>query len=198
MKYKLFNSVLVSVALLISSVSNAGVIIDHTYDINFDGSTYLESYIGDLNLEQGGTVQLNFIADDNDYWNNMIGSWFWSALYLGNSGSRVGDYNWSYLLNGTIASGGSVLGNESSSAHFINIIDTYSGMFDQLTINYSLTSSTTGNTNTLIDDPSFWFQLVPFQADYVNNKASTDVPEPSTLAIFALGMIGLASRRFKK
>jgi len=27
---------------------------------------------------------------------------------------------------------------------------------------------------------------------------STDVPEPSTLAIFALGMIGLASRRFKK
>ena len=24
------------------------------------------------------------------------------------------------------------------------------------------------------------------------------VPEPSTLAIFALGMIGLASRRFKK
>jgi hypothetical protein len=27
---------------------------------------------------------------------------------------------------------------------------------------------------------------------------ATDVPEPSTLAIFALGMIGLASRRFKK
>ena len=27
---------------------------------------------------------------------------------------------------------------------------------------------------------------------------TTVVPEPSTLAIFALGMIGLASRRFKK
>jgi len=27
---------------------------------------------------------------------------------------------------------------------------------------------------------------------------STDVPEPSTLAIFALGIMGLASRRFKK
>jgi hypothetical protein len=27
---------------------------------------------------------------------------------------------------------------------------------------------------------------------------TVDVPEPSTLAIFALGMIGLASRRFKK
>jgi|TARA_R110002060_G_C2115569_1_gene98405 hypothetical protein len=29
-------------------------------------------------------------------------------------------------------------------------------------------------------------------------NAPVDVPEPSTLAIFALGMIGLASRRFKK
>ena len=27
---------------------------------------------------------------------------------------------------------------------------------------------------------------------------NVDVPEPSTLAIFALGMIGLASRRYKK
>jgi hypothetical protein len=30
------------------------------------------------------------------------------------------------------------------------------------------------------------------------DDSSNDVPEPSTLAIFALGMIGLASRRFKK
>jgi hypothetical protein len=30
------------------------------------------------------------------------------------------------------------------------------------------------------------------------NLTSTGVPEPSTLAIFALGMIGLASRRSNK
>ena len=33
---------------------------------------------------------------------------------------------------------------------------------------------------------------------YSLQKAVQSVPEPSTLAIFALGMIGLASRRFKK
>ena len=31
-----------------------------------------------------------------------------------------------------------------------------------------------------------------------DNPNVSKVPEPSTLAIFALGMIGLASRRFKK
>jgi hypothetical protein len=32
----------------------------------------------------------------------------------------------------------------------------------------------------------------------VDGGAATAVPEPSTLAIFALGIMGLASRRFKK
>jgi hypothetical protein len=37
------------------------------------------------------------------------------------------------------------------------------------------------------------FNDVTFKSSHVNS-----VPEPTTLAIFALGMIGLASRRFKK
>jgi hypothetical protein len=35
-------------------------------------------------------------------------------------------------------------------------------------------------------------------APIVDEPPTTSVPEPSTLAMFALGMIGLASRRFKK
>jgi hypothetical protein len=42
--------------------------------------------------------------------------------------------------------------------------------------------------------PSAW----PSIDNLVINEQSTDVPEPSTLAIFALGIMGLASRRFKK
>ena len=33
---------------------------------------------------------------------------------------------------------------------------------------------------------------------FTEDKSPSTVPEPSTLAIFALGLIGLASRRFKK
>jgi hypothetical protein len=32
----------------------------------------------------------------------------------------------------------------------------------------------------------------------LSNNTSVDVPEPSTFAIFALGMMGLVSRRVKK
>jgi len=37
-----------------------------------------------------------------------------------------------------------------------------------------------------------------FLVDYSDGAGINAVPEPTTLAIFALGMIGLASRRFKK
>lgn len=51
----------------------------------------------------------------------------------------------------------------------------------------------TGGTNVYNDGRLHaWYAI-----DNIRYK-SIDVPEPSTLAIFALGMIGLASRRFKK
>ena len=53
--------------------------------------------------------------------------------------------------------------------------------FDELRIGTFL-----GSKNAL------WFDDLKIQT------TSTSVPEPSTIAIFALGMIGLASRRFKK
>ena len=34
--------------------------------------------------------------------------------------------------------------------------------------------------------------------DVASNTSPTSIPEPSTLAIFALGMMGLVTRRFKK
>jgi len=60
--------------------------------------------------------------------------------------------------------------------------------------------------NTIANGWLFWdaditannTRLVANQVDFLLNGSATDVPEPSTLAIFALGMIGLASRRFKK
>jgi hypothetical protein len=45
------------------------------------------------------------------------------------------------------------------------------------------------------------YAIGEFQAfgnGYIDGPEPPTVPEPSTLAIFALGIVGLASRRFKK
>jgi hypothetical protein len=61
-------------------------------------------------------------------------------------------------------------------------------------------ASTSGYTNMYyIDVQGNAHQTqILFAQGQVSTHAYLDVPEPSTLAIFALGMIGLASRRFKK
>ena len=43
-----------------------------------------------------------------------------------------------------------------------------------------------------------WSYAINFEVHASTSGPDGQVPEPSTLAIFALGMIGLASRRFKK
>ena len=59
----------------------------------------------------------------------------------------------------------------------------YAGAFDQISWN----SLSTENWNCF---------TVGIQG--TSQDVFTDVPEPSTLAIFALGIMGLASRKFKK
>ena len=83
------------------------------------------------------------------------------------------------------------------------------------TLNWStfIGGTLVGSGNTSVNIPSIYgwsdmngFDKLVFRSasDYTAYDSvkvqykSTNVPEPSTLAIFALGMIGLASRRFKK
>ena len=54
---------------------------------------------------------------------------------------------------------------------------------------YNVSSLRSGTADQLLEQSVNWA---------ANSSSVQDVPEPSTLAIFALGMIGLASRQFKK
>ncbi len=77
-----------------------------------------------------------------------------------------------------------------------------------LTQSYVLTQAQTNSIladGSLTIDIDFLSGVHDFSQSYPNpgvtvafSYESASVPEPSTLAIFALGMIGLASRRFKK
>ena len=76
------------------------------------------------------------------------------------------------------------------------------GIITDLDVKTNMTGVQTG-----FDDHSVHFALPETSVDssmflhidlLTNHSDVSDVPEPSTLAIFALGMIGLASSRFKK
>jgi hypothetical protein len=71
-----------------------------------------------------------------------------------------------------------------SGAYRLQIRNSFTDYAGQLTIDGWIGAGTDGN-----DADFYRFEV---------NSVAQDVPEPSTLAIFALGMIGLASRRFKK
>lgn len=193
----MLKAALAGLVLSISGFANAILIIDHEIDVTYDGITANHSYTGDGNLEQGGMLQLSFEADTFDYWNNMASD-FWSAILVSENATRIGDYSWTYSLDGLSVSMGSLLGNNSASVHIINDVGFYAGMFDKLVINYTLNTSTSADLNPLDGNPFTFWNPLPFSADYVQGLDPKDVPEPSTLAIFALGILGLASRKFKK
>jgi hypothetical protein len=69
------------------------------------------------------------------------------------------------------------------------------GVYDILADVYTEVRSSPGNGITISNaDLTFNLKLTPTTAA----GKTAEVPEPSTIAIFAIGLMGLASRRFKK
>ena len=187
---------LLAMGAMISS-ANAGIIL--TWEENSGDEN-------DVTVEISGSYQIQQInVLDVDSYNNLIfrPDRFWDTT------STTG-YNWE--LGGTTQLG--FVGNFSSIAtstlspsHEFGI--STSGLAFTSTVGVGELFSPTGSVT--FSDVSFSDLFGSLQvSDFVrqtNNSSGVDrvtsvlasqVPEPSTLAIFALGMIGLASRRIKK
>jgi hypothetical protein len=209
MKFKIFNIVIVGLFLATSSLANAGI-ITHGY-LTTDTET---NYITDTNSGRMYTrldaFNLN-IADTHmlmtsgaafDGWSIVTADVideFYNAV-LGVASSPCDGNLLSGKICGTITGWNSLdfgFGYSSSYTHF-----TYdNGIIGRVGL-VGIGSSG------VIHDYHNWTSQTTWQNNYGPNttnhinymlyKDGTAVPEPSTLAIFVLGMIGLASRRFKK
>ena len=163
------------------------------YDVTYNDSDYLIGGYNSGTWSSSGTYEHNlpsnfiFNLTSNIYHDTT--SNFWGNVYNDyatlNQGQVFASFGGGWDLNG----GSEVIGLYVGVS---NHVGTYNGTY---------TDGTKGNI--INNDETYVLFHVNALETFVVREASdepepSNVPEPSTLAIFVLGMIGLASRRFKK
>jgi len=167
---------------------NAGAVGD--YDPNSD--TYAINAYGGKNpiiIDTNTFVQTSFTPAGNGSEWRRSGTIVNGKYYDQSGGSAVQEWDLSQPLNAP-----SILTNTPVNLRYMaSTADRVSGTLYAADIWSSDFYKYDGTDWTALSgDPGGNHTSIAFVGD------SVDVPEPSTLAIFALGMIGLASRRFKK
>ncbi|MBA6291670.1 PEP-CTERM sorting domain-containing protein [Colwellia sp. MB3u-70] len=209
---------LVIAASCLVSVANAGIIYSNDFEsgsIAVEFSNYNsvvsapngQSFIGTLNNGATPTLNLNSLALHSSI---TIDFDIYGIRSL--DGTDSGD-NFEFFINDLSQfvdfyghSGGVIVGpttgrlisHDSSDfgyGHFYGGVSTYHYSITLAHVDPSISFGFMANTDSGMDDEAFGLDNVV--VSFVPS-ATADVPEPSTLAIFALGMMGLASRRFKK
>lgn len=223
MKLKFLKTALSGLILSISSlvnIANAGLIYSHSDELTFDGSqasVHSINYTPEFSLQAPFSLAATFTAT------SWTGNWV-RVFGRGNSGPR--NYGLWYHQNGNLlfqsyGAGGfnsmiipginlnqeysmvGVLDGTSAKLYIDGVLVRDQGRADA-PLNVDTQPLTIGGANFhsvhngMISEVALWDHAL--STDEVNSYAANgvSVPEPSTIAIFGLGVIGLAARRFKK
>jgi len=215
MKSKFLKFVLLSTACTFGSFANAGLIVDTADDSFIDATTGLEWMDFGINnhLSYSGVVaqlpttysewRLATESEVVDLWHNA----FFEGSSYAQEYATGGVYSSYRALNDAAGMSSFDAAFDAMSTNVNNVAigwfaDTTGGLSYAQYIDRHLVSNQLTNT----DDAAYMtgrntpYSEYQFSTDpqYSTMLVRSSVPESSTLAIFALGMIGLASRRFKK
>ncbi len=197
MNIKMLKASLVGLVLSMSSLANAGI-------ITFTDRASYEAYITNSVLDEMLDVSQSFNTG------GVRSGYSWNMSDYGCVTGGCGDqlsqgmsyddnYIWTYN-NGSFSF-------ESNIFAFGFDFGSYNGSTSVSLNGYQSQQTSTGGFFGIASTDSQGFNVIDYTKstqyglfDKVTyaTQAKTSVPEPSTLAIFALGIIGLASRRFKK
>jgi hypothetical protein len=203
MNFKFINTALIIVISAFSTLANAGLILDFSENG------------GDTIITVSGTFDLTGLNRyTTNIWSNASsggGIGQYSQVTIGNAGSAMfydshgGTANFDLYTNNfsagyTTSTTGhafgiwNYLGNSSGNVEIDQSYISGTALFGQGTLT-GWTFSKLGLVNS-----GLWLTMKNGETVTVtlNGANASSVPEPSTLAIFGLGLIGLASRRLKK
>jgi hypothetical protein len=198
MKFTFLKSFMAGIVIMMTTFANAGLIAINDGSINFNAADYTNGYglLGDANF-----IDINYINSLNQFGDNVIikvSMGVYTDYYKPVDGVSILDMLTSWNKHTWASNPGASfitpdyynsnhLGGSAWEYPTANISGDSRGYL-------SFWGSQTGYGGGCCDagggNPKWG---LAFKVETVSN-----VPEPSTLAIFALGMIGLASRRFKK
>jgi hypothetical protein len=189
MKFKLLKAIFVGAILTFTTIANAGLIHYNNTTDTWTYSDFAKTNIGNYIFNGNGEL-----AGDGG---TIIGGGSHFLWQAGTNGGGAGVWNWSSYTDYYFPSGYQV---EVVGAQWTNLeardINRGSGVLGLQLLNSTYVGASMAEGQKL--DGVFTYDTSSGSATWSYKANNVDVPEPSTLAIFALGMIGLASRRFKK
>ena len=203
MKFKFLNTALITLSITFTGIVNAGIIAFNindtvtqgtgTSDANGCGTGSIGGVIDGFNLMldpgcSNGYLDLQLI--NGEFWvlpasNNDLDALSAGSVISNGTFFSGGVNSWNYVLDGVVTADFTT----SFTDMFLGF-KTGNGKYGYIEIDWIFSQ---GQGTLYLGNGAY-----ENVAGVAIVTPSTDVPEPSTLAIFALGMIGLASRRFKK
>ena len=204
MKLKFLQAAVAGLMLSVCNVANAGLIINDSIEV-FDGDG--DGFIDDLSVSQ---IQFHVTAGTELTFDVL-------SLIDGPTGIYAGFDSEMYLFSGSTLQGGNDDGPVNTPDGGIVFLDPFFSYNFSIEGDYLVTighhssdvidalrgydiDKTFGGQLDITTDWQLTLTAITGQISNVAilNPSSVSVPEPSTLAIFSLGIMGLASRRFKK
>ncbi len=192
MNIKMLKAAVAGLVLAVSGFANAGLI---TFDDHAVGSIITDQYLSD------GVV---FSGWENGVEVNLTTSNVYSptyGIYLGNSdsGTAFPGNRWDEIRMDFISGVDNLsfkLYSHGSNSITFNAYDISNAIIETIVMssgpwgNVNFSSTNITRVSALQPDDNWYWAM-----DEVSFSPTASVPEPSTLAIFALGIMGLASRR---